>query len=255
MRGLGGRTGASVLGAWLCCLGQAGLARAAESAPPGSPLGYQRVDVYLGASLAKSKLEAVNRSLRQAGSSPLGQRALLLGAGFGATLENVRLTFDAELEPWEREAPGGSEPTRIGEARAGVMGGPELRLGELFLAPLLGCSIGVMTLEFAPGGAPFLAKPLGAAGSSLTRDVITLDLGLAADYAFARSVWSARAERQSTHAPVVGLRLGYRWQAWASDWYRGSRRFSGGPELDLGGVFVRIVLGWELESRPRPVTF
>jgi hypothetical protein len=33
------------------------------------------------------------------------------------------------------------------------------------------------------------------------------------------------------------------------------RRFSGGPELDLGGVFVRVVLGWELESHPRPVTF
>jgi hypothetical protein len=255
MCGLGGKTGASVLGAWLCCLGQAGLARAEQSAPPGSPLGYQRVDVYLEGTLAKSGLEAVNRSLRQAGYSPLGQRALLLGAGFGATLGNVRLTFGAELEPWERETPGGSEPARIGEARAGVMGGPELRFGELFLAPLLGCSIGAATLGFAPGRAPFLAKPLGPTGSSLTRDVITLDLALTADYAFARSVWSARTERQNTHAPVVGLRFGYRWQAWANDWYRGSRRFYGGPELDLGGVFVRIVLGWELESRPRPVTF
>jgi hypothetical protein len=255
MCGLGGKTGASILGTWLCCLGQPGLARAEEGAPPGSPLGYQRFDVCLESTLAKSGLEAVNRSLRQTGYSPLDQRALLLGAGFGATFENVRLTFDAELEPWEREAPGRPEPARIGEARAGVMGGPELRLGELFVAPLVGCSIGAVTLGFAPGGAPFLAKPLGPTGSSLTRDVITLDLGLAVDYAFARSVWSARTERENTHAPVVGLRFGYRWQAWASDWYRGSRRFSAGPELDLGGVFVRIVLGWELESRPRPVTF
>jgi hypothetical protein len=254
MCGLGGKAGASVLGCF-CCLAQPGLARADKSAPPGSPLGYQRVDVYLGAALAKSGLEAVNRSLRQTGHSPLDQRALLLGTGLGATFANVRLTFDAELEPWQREAPGRSDPARLGQARAGVMGGPELRFGELFLAPLLGCSIGAATLAFAPGGAPFLAKPLGAAGTSLTRDLITLDLGLAVDHAFARSVWSARTERENTHAPVVGLRFGYRWQAWASDWYRGLRRFSGGPELDLGGVFVRVVLGWELESHPRPVTF
>ncbi len=59
MRGLGGRTGASLLGLWLGCFGPTGIAHGEESAPPGSPLGYQRVDITLQGTVARSGLEAV----------------------------------------------------------------------------------------------------------------------------------------------------------------------------------------------------
>jgi hypothetical protein len=255
MRGLGGKIGASLLGVWLCSVGQVGVVCAEPSAPLGSPLGYQRVDLYLQGTVARSGLEEVNRSLRQAGYSPLDQRALLVGGGFGATFAHVRLAFDGELEPWERVAPSSAEPARFGEARAGVMGGPELRAGNLYVAPLVGFSIGTATLSFAAGKAPFFAKPLGPTGSSLSRDLILVDFALAADYVLGRWVWSERVERRNTHGPVVGLRFGYRWQAWTTDWYRGVRRFDGGPKLDLGGVFARVVLGWDFESRPLPVSY
>ena len=117
------------------------------------------------------------------------------------------------------------------------------------LGAALGLQIGVATLGFAPGKAPFLAKPLGPTGSSLTRDVITLDLGSP------RTTHSCAGPRRHgsngrTPTRPWWLHFGYRWQAWASDWYRGSRRFSGGAELDVGGVFVRIVLGWGVECPP-----
>ncbi len=255
MRGLGGTKGISLLGAWLCSLGQVGVARADENAPPGSSLGYQRVDITLQGTVAQSGLDRVNRSLRGAGYSPLDERALMLGAGFGATFAHFRVGFDGEVEPWERVAPSESEPARFGEGRWGVMGGPELRFGQLFVAPLLGLSIGTATLSFAPGKAPFFVKALGPTASSLSRDLITLDLAFAADYALARWLWSERVERRNTHGPLVGLRLGYRWQAWTSDWYRGERRFGGSPKPDLGGVFARIVVGWDFESRPRVGNF
>jgi hypothetical protein len=254
MRELGAKARATVVGAWLLALVGSGEARA-EAQAPGSALGYQRVDAYLEATLAKSGLGEVNRALRQRGYSPLDQRSEFLGAGFGVTLERVRLTFDAEYEPWERVAQGGSDQDSFAQTRMSVMGGPELRLGEFFFSPLVGGSIGVATLDFAAGRAPFLAKPAGPTASSLSRDVITLDLALAADYALARWGSSSGAARRKTYAPVVGLRFGYHWQAWSSDWYRGLRRFSGGPDTDLGGVFGRIVLGWECESGPRPAIF
>jgi hypothetical protein len=217
--------------------------------PPLGPHGYRRLDLYASSALHDARLTEVNRALRANGYTLMRERALTLGLGLDFAFLYGRLSVDGEFDVYGRKAYQNSTPVRWSEARFGVAAGPDVPLGGGFVAPLVGFSMATDSLHFTPGQAPFLVEQVGESVGAVSHDSTLLDVAVALDYPVLRGTLPSRGttERISS-ALLLGLRLGYHWQVFATDWYVGPTNLSPAPALSLSGWFLRVLVGWQTET-------
>ncbi|TVP73308.1 MAG: hypothetical protein EA352_12050 [Gemmatimonadales bacterium] len=152
-----------------------------------------------------------------------GRTLMLGGEGYGLiTSDNVAGGRDYRL--------GGG----YGLFQIGYLG--EVTSGfDLF--PLAGIGAGGMTLDVGPEGRPgefdeVLADP--DRESRLTRGGILVSAGAGARYRFGGT---------RSGGPTLGVRAGYLFQPWSTNWQLGGNTVANGPDSSLEGFYLRVTIG------------
>lgn len=118
------------------------------------------------------------------------------------------------------------------------------RRGRLHAYPFAGIGGGGAQLRIAESSAPTFNEVLLDPGrsASLTMGGLVLQVGVGVDQLFV--LQSKEANGQRTDGGLVfGIRVGYVFMPARSDWRLNSTRVAAGPDVGLGGPYVRFVVG------------
>lgn len=116
--------------------------------------------------------------------------------------------------------------------------------GHLHAYPFAGIGGAGAQLQIRESSAPTFDDVLRdpGRGASMTAGGLVLQVGVAVDQLFVlRSQESAAQNRQS--GLVFGIRVGYVFMPAQSAWRLNSTRVAAGPDMGLGGPYVRFVVG------------
>lgn len=111
---------------------------------------------------------------------------------------------------------------------------------RLQLYPMLGFGGGMVKLKIVAKNPPSFEDVLDAPGrnAELASGGLLLNLGFGAD------TWlGIHRERRDYSGVVLGVRAGYLFTPLAGDWHLDEKKIRGGPEFDLSGPYVRVLLG------------
>lgn len=190
-------------------------------------------------------LETLNTAMRDKGYSNFGENMLSLGGSLQFITWNVLTEFEGNV--------GLTTPSFNSDYQVNLTTGNFLLnlgyqfkpLRELSIYPLLGIGVGFLDMDFRsrklfPSFDEFLSNP--GRQSRLGNVFLTLNLGLGIDW---RWGWGFQA----------GLRGGWLWTP-PSNWWGMSNVYSnsdgssnsvnlaGGPEITLGGPYLKLMLGF-----------
>jgi hypothetical protein len=186
-------------------------------------------------------LAALNESLARRYFEELDGTMLSLGGGGHVFLGHWLLGFegfglvpraaDTAARDWRARLTGGAALLNVGYAVA--------RTGGTSVYPMVGLGGGGWMLELTQRAAPtfddIIANP--ARGSSLTQMAMLVQPALGVDHFVAVGAPGLRG------GLILGLRAGYTFSPFTSDWFLDTIPLPGGPGQGMEGPFVRFVIG------------
>jgi len=219
----------------LLTAGGAGAQGAGDPPPPESQ-GYMLIG---GVSL---DMDGLNSSLGAQGFGNLEGEMLSIGGGghvlFGRWLlgaEGFGL-FPREAEnnagDWRARVSGGGGVVNVGYA--------VVRTEQTSIYPMLGLGGGGLTLELNETGTPTFDEVLTdpRRGSTLNRVLMIVQPAVGLDH----FIPAGEVDGMLAGA-LVGLRIGYTFTPFTSDWYLDTARLAGSPDQGMEGAFIRVVIG------------
>jgi hypothetical protein len=206
-----------------------------DSLPPESQ-GYMLIG---GVSL---DMDGLNTSLGARGFGELEGEMLSIGGG-GHVLFG-RWILGAEgfgLLPREAENAAGSWRARVSGGGGVVNAGyAVVRTERTSIYPMLGLGGGALTLELNEIGTPTFDDVLDdpRRGSTLNRVLMIVQPAVGIDH----FIPAGEVDGMLAGA-VVGVRVGYTFSPFTSDWYLDTARLAGSPDQGMEGAFIRVVIG------------
>jgi hypothetical protein len=201
------------------------------------------------ASLHANWLARINEALRTNGYTEVGHLQPIFGFAFDGGYGRVRAAWDLGC-PGKRHYERLSDGARFGVSQCYIgfdFGYDVVQWRGLSIFPMLGIGGGDLRIVVDPNAAPFLRGQLGPddAGTEIRRNV-GLFRGLIGIEERVR-IWDAQQL-----SLLFGARAGYIQQfvqaAWAHADPKGADLY-GGPTVDTSGPFLRIGLGFAVDSR------
>ncbi len=190
------------------------------------------------------EFDRLSASLRTQGYPTFAQDVLAFGGG-GHFYFN-RILFGGEGHAFKSKkgnialARGDFESTLEAGYGLFTLGYLLLTNDRLQLYPMFGFGGGGVKLKIVAKNPPSFEDVLTAPGrnAELSSGGLLLNLGFGAD------TWlGIHRERRDYSGVVLGVRAGYLLTPLAGDWHLDEKKIRGGPEFDLGGPYVRALIG------------
>jgi opacity protein-like surface antigen len=199
--------------------------------------------IYFSGGVGLFDMSELNDDLETGGYSQMQNPFITLG--LGGTIRFGHLVLGGEGH-WLRNVGGEAESN---DFRLNVSGGyalarvgfDVLQWGGLSIYPIVGIGGGRVRVDILQeGGASFedvLADP--AREVRLTQRALLLDASLGVDYRF-----EFREQQGRASYFTIGVRGGYLFAPYSGGWRSAGAEISGGPDLDLNGPVVQLMIGF-----------